>query len=171
MNLSNECLDQIEMFQNGQITAKDLNDSLFDALVPMENQAPTFGGEILRAINRIAYRWFNDGDKAGDGYGRETVNPAVRYLRAKLDTFSYRKSTFSQIVNDFFMLVLDDFVSDAGYQEMIDSLVDEGLRFIVDNELWEEPNNEDMFEYADRNDTDVSGYEEEEEWEDEDDDY
>ena len=28
----------------------------------------------------MLYRYYNDGDVAGEGYGRETVNPAVRYL-------------------------------------------------------------------------------------------
>ena len=32
----------------------------------------TVGGEIIRAINRLGYRWWNDGDKFFVGYGVET---------------------------------------------------------------------------------------------------
>lgn len=49
-----------------------------------EGKCETVAGEILRAYNRIVYRYYNDGDVAGEGYGRETVNPAVRYLFSQL---------------------------------------------------------------------------------------
>ena len=53
---------------------------LFEKYVPAEGSCETVGGEIIRAMNRIGYRFYNDGDKAREGYGRETVNPACRYL-------------------------------------------------------------------------------------------
>ena len=45
-----------------------------------QGKCETVAGEILRAYNQMLYRYYNDGDVAGEGYGRETVNPAVRYL-------------------------------------------------------------------------------------------
>ena len=36
---------------------------------PCRGMAPTVGGEMLRAINRIAYRYFNDGDTVARYYG------------------------------------------------------------------------------------------------------
>lgn len=57
--------------------------ALFDALVPSSGKAPTVAGEIVRAINRLAYRNWNDGDHLGVGYGKETCNPAGRFLDAK----------------------------------------------------------------------------------------
>ena len=53
---------------------------LFEQYVPSSGAAETVGGEIVRAMNRIGYRFYNDGDRAREGYGRETVNPACRYL-------------------------------------------------------------------------------------------
>lgn len=53
---------------------------LFEVLVPIEGKADTVAGEIIRAISRIGYRNYNDGDHVGVGYGRETCNPAARYL-------------------------------------------------------------------------------------------
>lgn len=53
---------------------------LFEKYVPDSGAAETVGGEIVRAMNRIGYRFYNDGDMCHVGYGRETVNPACRYL-------------------------------------------------------------------------------------------
>ena len=47
---------------------------MFDEHVPMSGKADTVGGEIVRAISRIGYRWWNDGDHIGVGYGNETCN-------------------------------------------------------------------------------------------------
>ena len=59
---------------------KERYEALFEKLVPGSGKCETLGGEILRAVSRIGYRWYNDGDKFLEGYGRETVNPAVRFL-------------------------------------------------------------------------------------------
>ena len=40
----------------------------------------SLAGELVRAMARIGYRWYNDGDQVGIGYGRETCNPAARFL-------------------------------------------------------------------------------------------
>ena len=61
---------------------KKLN-ALFEELVPASGKADTVAGEIVRAITRIGYRNWNDGDHIGVGYGKETCNPAARYLSAK----------------------------------------------------------------------------------------
>ena len=34
-------------------------------------------------MSRIGYRFYNDGDQLGIGYGKETCNPAGRFLGAK----------------------------------------------------------------------------------------
>ena len=52
-------------------------DDWFDYLVPREGTAPTVAGEIYRAIARIIYRDFNDGDKFYEGYGRETCGSSA----------------------------------------------------------------------------------------------
>ena len=54
--------------------------ALFDKLVPSSGNADTIEGEIIRALNRIIYRWGNDGDLFWNGYGAETVGPAMEFL-------------------------------------------------------------------------------------------
>ena len=38
-------------------------DELWARLVPPEGKAVTKAGEVLRAVSRIYYRWYNDGDR------------------------------------------------------------------------------------------------------------
>jgi hypothetical protein len=67
--------------------------ALFDKLVPGSGSADTLEGEIVRAINKILYRFYNDGDVWHKGYGIETAGPAAAFLveespisvRAELD--------------------------------------------------------------------------------------
>lgn len=60
-------------------------EALFRELVPTSGAAATVAGEITRAINRLVYRNYNDGDHLGVGYGKETCNPAGRYLKAECE--------------------------------------------------------------------------------------
>lgn len=53
----------------------------FEEYVPDRGPAETVGGEIVRAAERIAYRWYNDGDMIYHGYGNRTVNSSWRFLR------------------------------------------------------------------------------------------
>jgi len=62
--------------------AETINDVLFSKYVPKQGKADTLLGEQLRAINKIVYRYENDGDMYGNGYGVETVNAPVKFLRS-----------------------------------------------------------------------------------------
>ena len=46
-------------------------DDMFERFVPWSGKANTIGGEIVRAINRICYRFYNDGDTVAHYYGNE----------------------------------------------------------------------------------------------------
>lgn len=56
---------------------------LFEELVPTSGKADSLAGELVRATARVGYRFFNDGDMVNQGYGKETCNPAARFLIAK----------------------------------------------------------------------------------------
>jgi hypothetical protein len=56
------------------------SDALFEKLVPDEGPSDTVEGEMIRAISRIGYRYFNDGDYFYRGYGCETAGPSHAYL-------------------------------------------------------------------------------------------
>lgn len=56
------------------------NENLYIKLVPTTGKCKTAEGETLRAINRIIYRRYNDGDYFHEGYGTETCGSAHAYL-------------------------------------------------------------------------------------------
>ena len=74
---------------------KARNNVLCKKLLPNKGKAETLEGELLRAINRIVYRFFNDGDVFFEGYGKETCGPAVDFLSDKF----LLNSTFKELEN------------------------------------------------------------------------
>src|SRR3989304_4760144 len=56
---------------------------LFKKLVPGSGKAETIEGEMIRAIMRIWYRYFNDGDYYFRGYGKETCGSSISWLKTK----------------------------------------------------------------------------------------
>ena len=103
------------------ILESKIND-LTEQYVCSEGKCETLAGEILRAYNRIIYRYYNDGDVAGEGYGRETVNPALRFLFSQLPSIKqffeinyYDKSLYfidydyETILNKIGFMILDHF--------------------------------------------------------------
>lgn len=132
-------------------TREEKINSLFDELVPASGKADTVAGEIIRAISRIGYRNYNDGDHVGVGYGKETCNPAARYLMKKAG------EEVADAIADLWGLEPDDL-----YDERLSDLEEKVLFYIEQHpELKTMPNSEDMWDYRDKTE-DVD--DEEDEW-------
>ena len=115
-----------------------LND-LFEELVPASGKADTLAGEIVRAICRLGYRNYNDGDHLGIGYGRETCNPAGRFLAKRCD------DRVARCVGDAWGIRDDD-----TYDEALEKLEIAVLEYLdAHPELKTAPNDEDMFDSRD----------------------
>ena len=69
----------------------------FDELVPAQGKADTVAGELVRAMMRILYRDYNDGDLFYEGYGKETCGGSVVYLMDKVEDL---ERPFSNIVEN-----------------------------------------------------------------------
>lgn len=67
--------------------AEEYLNELFEQFVPDSGMADTLGGEIVRAIERLLWRNWNDGDHVGIGYGNETCNGSYRFLCNHIDNF------------------------------------------------------------------------------------
>lgn len=123
---------------------KELN-VLFDELVPDSGKAATVAGEIVRAISRISYRWYNDGDQLGVGYGKETCNPAGRYLG---------KTCNGEIAEMLEGLIYDPIYDDSydgAYEECLTDLEGAVLRYLKANpDLKQKPNSVDMWDCRDK---------------------
>lgn len=106
-------------------TPSDILDDIFSIVVPREGKADTVVGEIVRAMMRVLYRMFNDGDKFYEGYGLDTVAPSVAYL---MDTIP---SVDDRVRNMFEDLWKYD--SDDAYEKAIESMTRDCLDYILAN--------------------------------------
>ena len=115
-----------------------LND-LFDELVPSSGKAESLAGELVRATARIGYRFYNDGDQIGIGYGKETCNPAARFLIKKAP----------REIADL-TAALHGMASEDGYEAVLEILAAKLADYIEAHpELREQPT-EDMWSFRDR---------------------
>ena len=127
-----------------------LND-LFDELVPCTGKADSLAGEMVRATARIGYRFYNDGDRIGIGYGKETCNPAARFLIQKAP---------KEIAD--LTAALHGMASEDGYEAVLEILAAKLADYIEAHpELREQPT-EDMWSFRDPQE-DVDDEEDEEE--------
>ena len=111
---------------------------LFKELVPAIGSAETLAGEIIRAICRIEYRNYNDGDHIGVGYGNETCNSAARFLM---------EMTTDEIKDQ--VLSIWGCPYDDEYDEGLARLKELVLEHVEDfPELKEVPLEKDMFSYT-----------------------
>ena len=109
----------------------------FEELVPSSGPADTKAGEIVRAINRIMYRDFNDGDLFYSGYGVETCGDAVAYLCHNVPG----------IVNDFDKIATAE-LEGSSYSSALDRIAKKIAKYIIKHpKLIETPNKEDMYDY------------------------
>ena len=140
-------------------------DALFDELVPMSGMTGNLAGEMVRAVSRIGYRFFNDGDHVGIGYGKETCNPAARFLIKKAP---------KEIAD--LVAALWGMYSEDGYEAVLDVLVGKVADYVSGNPDLRSQPSEDMWDFRDKDeDVDDSWEEEEDEYweepEDEEEDY
>ena len=126
---------------------------LFEELVPPSGKCDSLAGEIIRAASRIGYRFFNDGDQLGIGYGKETCNAAGRFLIRRTN------EKIADIVSGMFGLY-----SEEKYENRLKDLLDAVVEHVEGNPDLRQAETEDMFDYFDK-DEDVDDYEDdEEEW-------
>lgn len=124
-------------------TEKKIN-ILFKELVPNVGKSDTIAGEIIRATSRIYYRNYNDGDHIGIGYGKETCNPAARYL------IKNAGNEVANIIHDIWGVE-----SNLFYEYRLMLLTEAVLKYIeLHPELKYAVNNEDMLSFRDKSDFD-----------------
>lgn len=99
---------------------ENINSVLFNILVPGQGNSKTLEGELLRAANRIAYRWYNDGDMVHTGYGIETAGSAWIFLNRYCD----------EVRSILFKLAAEE--NNLKYGQSVDNLVEMVLEIIKD---------------------------------------
>jgi len=137
---------------------EDRNEPLYDKLVPGQGDAETIEGEMLRAINRIVYRFYNDGDKYFEGYGTETAGPAHSFLvnanhplksaMVKLFDEPSGDNSYERMLKDVLDMILDYIESRQGKYTK-NTL---GGMFNYEPEFEEEEEDDDDYDYYDDED-------------------
>lgn len=136
------------------------HDEMYDKYVPSYGKADTLGGEILRAINRILYKFYNDGDTVAryDSCARNHSYGAELFLVKHVPAYVPMRN-----IDD------DEFLE-------FEQAAAENLKVVVDYlrenpGLFETVNREDFLDLSPEEEYDYDDWEEEDEWdEDEDDD-
>ena len=156
-NIFNKLMKDENLISSGLMMISDELNKEFDVdgnletwtedYVPVSGHAITKGGEIIRAANRIIYRYENDGDEIGRGYGKETVNPAARYIVETTD-FS-DNSTIER------MLAKEEWSYD--YEDWLEKFKRNIEDYLRDHEeLFHTVNKDDMWNYKTEDDRDTS---------------
>ena len=116
------------------------------------NKSTTVGGELVRAANQILARFENDGDKIGIGYGKETVNPAARYILAICNDYIDRNDIEEMLWNESRINY-----SDEEYEAWLQQFERTFTDYLRDHEeLFHSPNKNDMWDYKEEDDVNSS---------------
>ena len=144
--------------KNGGYDNEDRINKLFKELVPETGKADSLAGELVRAMSRIAYRFYNDGDMVNIAYGKETCNPAARFLIAK------GNAEISSLT-----VALWEIFSEDAYEKVMDILCGAVADYVEQNPDLRNQPTEDMWDFKDEEeDQDDSWDEEEDDWDEED---
>jgi len=160
-NILSEALNDETLIGSGVMEiADDINkefdidgniDSWLKAYMKDEGKSNTVGGEILRAFAKIRYRYYNDGDMIGRGYGKETVNPAARYL------YEHVLDSSTSDIEGMLNGESDINRSDDTYEDWLEGYEGSLENYLRNNEeLFHTPNKEDMLDYRTEEDKDSS---------------
>ena len=118
------------------------NEELFSKLIPTSGKANTIEGEMLRAINKIFYRFWNDGDVFYEGYGCETVGSAHSFLINCPEINSILQNKIDKIFDYECYDAKNDKAYEAGLEAILTLIIDyiEGLESYTETHV-------DMFDY------------------------
>lgn len=137
----NDDLDQ-EFDVDGDLT------TWFRDYVSEDGMSSTVGGELVRAASRIIDSYDSKGDKIGFGYGKETCNPAARYIVEVASDYEGVKDIQKLLDEEDINIDYDAFIADFE-SSFTDYLRDNG-------ELFHAVNKDDMMDYRQEDDRDSS---------------
>jgi len=105
-------------------------------LVPSSGKADTLEGEILRAYNRLAYRFYNDGDIYFMDYGEETCGSSYNFLKKHAQEIPGLKNELAKLRT----------TNEKKYEAVLENLGDIIIKFLYKKTQSKEeltPNTED----------------------------
>lgn len=117
---------------------------LFQELVPSQGKAETVAGEIARAMMRVLYRLWNDGDICFIGYGIETAASDMAYLCETLGDLGDQMYRELESLADSYQGSWNMEAFSSKYQDIVVDFANRVVDYIMDHpELIAEPNEDD----------------------------
>lgn len=125
--------DKIDEINKLIDSGKDVVEAFFEVLVPSSGKADTVAGEIARAINRLGYRWYNDGDIFCLGYGLETTASSAGYLAEVVEDKSVGDLIENEVtaLGDYYPT--DEDIIDKHYESFMNTLVKKVGDYLLNN--------------------------------------
>lgn len=120
-----------------------IEQELSNELIPISGKAETLGGELLRAIERMIYRYYNDGDVVTKGYGIATCMSSLLYLDDKFKQIKPELNVYQNVVDASYKEMNFDYSENDKYNDVLYRLLDFIICFIRYNEIAKMPNEED----------------------------
>lgn len=118
----------VNIFNDDSLNLQSKLNKLDDLLVPASGKSNTVAGELIRAIQRILYRDYNDGDRFYTGYGLETCAPSVAYIIDTLDNFE-----INEIFDKLMHGLVQGEVTDSDYTKKLEEVATCILEDIYDD--------------------------------------
>ena len=138
---NSSAVSQLTSDLSSHVDTQTALENLFELIVPNQGPAETVAGELLKAMMRLLYRDYNDGDKFFEGYGLETCASSAQYL---FDN-GFDKQIQSML-DDAYRLSSDD----DDYTASLNSLAKDVLEYLAKNDhLFWTKNLEDSRDYTD----------------------
>ena len=110
----------------------------FDKLVPSSGACESVGAELIRAVNRLEYRWLNDGDRFFAGYGLETCGSPAAFISDNVEEYGKpSKDDIDMIISD----AAENNLNDDDYTNFLDTLKERIIKLVFEEhpELLGEP--------------------------------
>lgn len=116
----------------------------FSVLVPEEGKADTVAGELVRALMKIMYRWYNDGDYFYRNYGLETCGSCAEFL---LDS--------DDMLSDIILTITENGYEHSAYEHGLEKLANAVETIVMNTDDLEDavllkPNKADCMNYSTR---------------------
>jgi len=135
--------DEVTAQFNEDGNVSEYIENLFGIFVPAEGDSDTIGGELVRAICRLNYRWFNDGDLFNVGYGIETCGGAAGFIYCTIEELGRIGECIAYCLEEMSKAFDDDI-----YEQELEKLVSLVATALSQNKnLFETRATESMFNY------------------------
>ena len=107
-------------------------ETLFDLFVPASGKSDNVAGELARAMMKILYRDYNDGDVFYEGYGLETCVDRAAFI---IDTVTAPENDdeLGNQISERFFGIAEDCTTDDAYTKQLNAICDTLIQYLMNH--------------------------------------